>query len=314
MKQESGKKPATPPKAIETSPVSFPATDIQSVALDFSKLLLEKVHFPTITSDSETVLSTHFYLETFAKHKKWFTENETTNADFKKTLDRVKEYLGTVNLGDPNYNFTNFRAEQSSRTIKGGALAPGWPFHNTLRWIDDEFLLAEIDLDEKTANIVNDGPSVTSAESDRIKKIITGIYYRETNLLSVDPHDFERIIAELLRYQGYRVDLTKRTRDGGFDLIALSQAKGDFPLKFLVECKRYTSEKIGIEIVRQLMYVVQQEQANKGIIATTSYFSQEVKKHQTSVVPYLLDLRDKDDILQWIRNYGAERLLLATEE
>jgi len=196
-----------------------------------------------------------------------------------------------------------------SKTIYGQALSSNWPFL-PLKWIDRGLLLAPIDLEEVVPNEVFEGPSVTSAESDRLKRIIAGIYHEEKTRLSVEPNDFEQIIAELLRHKGYQVELTKRTRDGGFDILAIGRAQGDFPLKFLVECKRYTAEKVGIDVIRQLMYVVNVEQANKGIIATSSYFSADAIKHQANYHPYQLDLRDKNDILTWIRNYGEERLQL----
>ncbi|MBW4656883.1 MAG: restriction endonuclease [Kaiparowitsia implicata GSE-PSE-MK54-09C] len=55
---------------------------------------------------------------------------------------------------------------------------------------------------------------------------------------------FEELTAELLNRQGYEVELTSETRDGGKDLYAVKKdGLGSF--LFLVECKRYAAEQIG---------------------------------------------------------------------
>jgi restriction system protein len=171
------------------------------------------------------------------------------------------------------------------------------------------FDVADIDFEEAFDRPSTSASSLVVEESGRVKQIITDIFQDDKALLRLEPRDFEEVVAELLRSQGFTVELTKRTRDGGYDLIAIGVQAG-FPLKFLVECKRYRTQKIGIEIVRNLMYVVDQEQANKGIIATTSFFSRDASDHVKKVHQYRLDLRDKSDILSWVQQYGESILHL----
>ena len=92
--------------------------------------------------------------------------------------------------------------------------------------------------------------------------------------------------------------------------MAISLANGNFPLKFIVECKQYTTKKVGVEIVRQFMHVIDRENANKGIITTTSYFTKDGQKERDQFKPYLLDFKDRDDILEWVRKYCEEKLLI----
>lgn len=185
----------------------------------------------------------------------------------------------------------------------------GWPRMRSFEFEGENFTLTDIPLEAPADDQPDDIPPPILEESGRLRHIITDIFHQDQTLLQLEPHTFEEVVAELLRSQGFEVNLTKRTRDGGYDLIALTR-QGGFPLKFLVECKRYTTEKIGIEIVRSLMYVVKQEEANKGIIATTSYFTRDARDHQQSTHPYLLDLRDRTDILSWIQRYGESVLQL----
>lgn len=139
-------------------------------------------------------------------------------------------------------------------------------------------------------------------QTKSIKRIITDIYKDNTNLLRIGPRQFEEMTAELLFAKGFKVELTKQTKDNGYDIIALQILEKNFPLKFLVECKRYTKDKVGIDIIRSFKEVIQTEKANKGIIVTTSYFTKESVKKRLET-PYLLDYKDKDDVLNWVSEY-----------
>ena len=145
-------------------------------------------------------------------------------------------------------------------------------------------------------------PQLLITETRRIKKVILEIYKNNLNLFRVTPREFEELIAELLEQKGYSTELTKQTRDGGYDLIALKDDNG-FALKYLVECKKHRKDRtVGIGIVRSFSDVVRTENANRGIIFTTSYFSPEARKRQKTN-PYLLDLRDHDDVIKWVKDY-----------
>ncbi|MDW3195481.1 MAG: restriction endonuclease [Cytophagales bacterium] len=151
------------------------------------------------------------------------------------------------------------------------------------------------ELDEKQVIEVIDGT-----------KLIISDIYKDNNLLDIiEPRQFEEVVAELLQSEGYDVELTKRTRDGGYDIIALKMASGGLPLKFLVECKRHKS-KIGIDIIRSFCDVIREENANKGIIFTTSYFSTESIKRQQKMGT-ILDFQNRKDVIDWVIKYEESR-------
>ena len=74
------------------------------------------------------------------------------------------------------------------------------------------------------------------------------------------------------------------------------------PIKFLVVCKRYTNQKVGVEVIRSFKEVISVENANKGIIVTTSYFTKGALQKKAKT-PYLLDYRDKDKVIEWVKDY-----------
>ncbi|MEQ8627080.1 restriction endonuclease [Ekhidna sp.] len=139
---------------------------------------------------------------------------------------------------------------------------------------------------------------------DNTKKIIREVY-RDNNFLNDLHHRrFEEMIAELLRHRGFEVELTKQTRDGGYDILALNNVRG-FPIKFLVECKRW-SDNVGIDIIRSFCHVISDEKANKGIIVTSSYFSSEVIA-KSEKEGHILDLENRDSVIDWVTDYELSK-------
>lgn len=140
-------------------------------------------------------------------------------------------------------------------------------------------------------------------EANRLYTTIVDIYNNNDLLYKMPARQFEEVIAELLRNKNFEVELTKQTRDGGYDIIAVQNLAG-FPLRFLVECKRFAKNRpVGIDIIRSFSHVIQTHNANKGIIFTSSYFSPDAKIDRVNNMPHLLDFKDNSDIMDWIRTY-----------
>jgi len=153
------------------------------------------------------------------------------------------------------------------------------------------------------------GCTIQLDETKKLQRIITDIYTDSSQLYKLQPREFEELIAELLLKQGYKVELTKQTRDNGYDILAvLHLGYGHAPMKFLVECKKYSEHnKVGVEIVRSFKEVIDTEKANRGILVTTSYFTKDAVKKQKQT-PYLLDYRDKDEVMKWVYDYYTETM------
>lgn len=96
----------------------------------------------------------------------------------------------------------------------------------------------------------------------------------ETNLASMDWHDFEALIAELFQKEfaekGAEVKVTQSSRDRGVDAVIFDPdpIKGG---KFVVQAKRYT-KTVDVSAVRDLCAVVKKEGASRGILVTTSSY------------------------------------------
>lgn len=97
-------------------------------------------------------------------------------------------------------------------------------------------------------------------------------------LYKLKPREFEEVMAEIYNRLGYDVELTKKTRDGGKDIILRkSDLVGDFI--YYVECKKYSSNRpLGIGLVREVLGTIITDKVNGGIIATTFFFSRDAQQ------------------------------------
>lgn len=125
-------------------------------------------------------------------------------------------------------------------------------------------------------------------------------------IYKLTPRELEEYTAEIFRDKGFDIELTKQTRDGGYDILALRKLNG-FTDKYLIECKRNREDRpIRIDIIRSFMRVVTKENANKGVIVTTSRFTRDAIKESIDT-QYMLDLRDREDLIQWASEYFFNR-------
>ena len=118
----------------------------------------------------------------------------------------------------------------------------------------------------------------------------------------LDSRKFEELVAKLLEAQGCDVTLTKRTRDGGYDLFGRMKA-GPSSLIFLAECKRYAPHnKVGVEVVRGLYGVTEMQKANLGLVITTSSFTKDAQEEKLRIGPRI-DLKEFSDLCAWLSTY-----------
>ncbi|MFB9865654.1 restriction endonuclease [Rufibacter immobilis] len=160
-------------------------------------------------------------------------------------------------------------------------------------------------LDFDLSGLIEEDPEqerIFVTEAKRVRSIIRDIYRDNEFIYSLAPRKFEEVVAELLQAKNFHVQLTQQTRDGGYDIIALQEI-GGFPFKMLVECKRYRRDRpVGVEFIRSFMDVINEENANKGVIVTTSYFSPEAHKREAKA-PHRLELKDRLVLLDWVSEY-----------
>jgi hypothetical protein len=177
----------------------------------------------------------------------------------------------------------------------------------TLTWDQLELAFAEFErpgvlrpdgrpadpLGHETAVVVSD----VAATNERI---LLELQQHPERMLGLPPRKFEEFVAGMLQRQGYDVELTPASKDGGFDMyVASKQSLGSF--LYLVECKRYTPpKKVGVQIVRALHGVVQKVRANAGMVVTSSFFTRGAENYAAETM-FELHLHDFFALKRWLR-------------
>jgi restriction system protein len=106
--------------------------------------------------------------------------------------------------------------------------------------------------------------------------------------------DFERLVGEIYRRQGYRVIETGGGgADGGIDLKLAKDGQ-----TWLVQCKRWQRERVGVKVVRELFGVVASERAAGGILITTSAFTPDAEAFARGKP---LQLVAGEELLGWVK-------------
>jgi len=142
------------------------------------------------------------------------------------------------------------------------------------RLLKDEYKEKYVDFD--IDEIQNDNTSIIQVTDQVNDKAIEYFYTNPDELIKIDRLLFEKLIAELFNGFGYSVELTKQTRDGGKDIIAIK--KEIVEVKYLIECKRPDpNNKVSIQIVKNLYATKVDEKATKGILATTAFFTKDAR-------------------------------------
>ncbi len=102
---------------------------------------------------------------------------------------------------------------------------------------------------------------------------------------------------------GYNVTPTKRTRDGGYDMVAVYD--GLIPTSHLIECKSTQKEKkIGIDVVERFLYKISELKASTGVIVTNYKYSLDVlKKYASQAYKHCLKLIDGEEVLDMVKCY-----------
>lgn len=134
---------------------------------------------------------------------------------------------------------------------------------------------------------------------DTWDRLIAELAANPSRLFALDGRRFEELVAELLARDGMEVQLTQTTRDGGRDILASTHDSTGHHL-FLVECKRFSPARpIGVDIVRSLYGVVEQERATAGVLVTTSRFTADAKAF-AAPIQYRMSLREYEELVAWI--------------
>jgi transcriptional regulator with XRE-family HTH domain len=146
-------------------------------------------------------------------------------------------------------------------------------------------------------------PGMAQAIKDIRLQIITYFEKHPEYLYDLSDREFEEFIAEHLTDIGCHVDLTRKTRDGGRDILAGFPTSAGYILS-IVDCKRSSDRLMDPYILHRLLTTVVSRYRGSCEILTTAYFSTigsiEIEKDYL----WKIRLRDYKKLRKWIGGYG----------
>lgn len=153
---------------------------------------------------------------------------------------------------------------------------------------------------------------------EAIQAAIRCILERPTNILSLRWEHFEHFVGHLLRKMGHEdVEITRPAVDGGIDVISFKQGhtfKGPARERWVVQCKRWTGNKVDIAHLEALVSRSREKDAKHALLITTSSFTQRAlawaEQHQAAI-----ELVSGQELLQRVDELlGPGRYTIRTRE
>lgn len=125
----------------------------------------------------------------------------------------------------------------------------------------------------------------------------------DTDLLDVSHREFELFVGTLFAREGYLTTVTRASKDGGFDVIAVSDRRSSEGL--LIQAK-HTARNVGIRILRELVgarFLADPAVGNYRLaLATTGQFTKPVEEAAKQRPAHFV-LRDYEDLTKAIAHF-----------
>lgn len=132
-------------------------------------------------------------------------------------------------------------------------------------------------------------------------EIVRRIKADPNSIYQMDCWQWEEIVAGAYKQAGWGVVvLTPRSGDKGRDVIATRNDIG--AIRFVDQVKAYgPRHPVPANEVRALFGVLALDQnATKGVITTTSTFAPGIEEEFKQVIPYRLELKPKEKLIEWL--------------
>lgn len=149
-----------------------------------------------------------------------------------------------------------------------------------------------------------DSTPVTSLRRETMRKYIALLARSPAELASVEWRELEHMMEEICRELGFNpVELTPPSKDGGRDLV-LTARVGYKKAKYLMELKHWKEpNRVGSNVLREFVNVVIQDNADKGIVLSSSGFTKNAVSQLTQLERNKLRVGDRHKIIGLCRTY-----------
>lgn len=216
-----------------------------------------------------------------AKERRWLMIAAEAHRSNRVEIDLITQFLAANN--------ENRLLAISGTGGKDDVFGPDFQF-------DCEFYfdLSVILTPDRTIHVARAAPSVG---------LLARLQRRRINIDELTWRQFETLIADLLRKEGYTVEQMRGTKDGGVDVVAVQDLGVSGLFKTIWQAKKKgIKNKVGLSVVRELADTREEHGASKAIIVTSTYLTkgalERIKRDN-----YVLGKVDRDDLQSWIQRH-----------
>ena len=136
-----------------------------------------------------------------------------------------------------------------------------------------------------------------------MKKVVKDIACYPQALYRTEWRDLERVLREAFEGIGFRTELTRPAKDGGFDLRLTLTDNGQEAV-YLVEVKHWSApSRPGDKILKDFVKVIAHVQAKGGVLLSTSGFTQNVAEGLTELERLSVRLGNHNKIIALCKTY-----------
>ena len=100
------------------------------------------------------------------------------------------------------------------------------------------------------------------------RQLLAGVSAAPDALNAMTWREFEMLVGEAFRVQGYSVVETGGSADGGVDVVLRKDSE-----KYFVQCKQWRAQTVGVPIVRELYGAMAAHGATGGFVVTSGRFT-----------------------------------------
>ena len=146
------------------------------------------------------------------------------------------------------------------------------------------------------------GAAVSAYRRHQRKTLLTNVATSKSvdALNGISWQEFEILVGEAFRLQGYQVSKTGRAgADGGVDLVLRKGTE-----KFFVQCKQWKAFTVGVKVMRELYGVMAANGAAGGFVATSGSFTDGAKAFASG---RNIELMDGPILIKLIKQAQAAR-------
>lgn len=141
---------------------------------------------------------------------------------------------------------------------------------------------------------------IVAFSSHMNERLWTELQRDPTRVRDITPRQLEELVADLFSRDGYEVELTPASRDGGRDVIAVTHNTIG-KLRYIAECKHFRPDrKVGVEFVRSMYGVLEDDESTWGLLVTTSSFTTGAQEFATRH-EWRIGLKAYEELLEWLQ-------------